>query len=49
MRIVLATDLTDSSIDAARYAVRRARLLDADITVAHVVGSTDIDTREAIS
>ncbi len=49
MRIVLATDLTDSSIDAARYAVRRARLLDADITVAHVVGSTDIDTREATS
>lgn len=49
MRIVLATDLTDSSVDAARYAVTRARLIDADITVAHVVGSTDIDTRDAIS
>ncbi len=49
MRIVLATDLTDSSVDAARYAVGRARLIGADITVAHVVGSTDIDTRDAIS
>jgi len=49
MRIVLATDLTDSSVDAARYAVARATLIDADITVAHVVGSTDIDTRDAIS
>ena len=49
MRIVLATDLTDSSADAARYAVARARLVGGDITVAHVVGSTDIDTRDAIS
>ncbi len=49
MHIVLATDLTDSSVDAARYAVARARLIDADLTVAHVVGSADIDTRDAIS
>jgi nucleotide-binding universal stress UspA family protein len=49
MRVVLATDLARSSVDAARYAVAQARLIGADITVAHVVGSTDIDTRDAIS
>jgi len=49
VRIVIATDLTESSLDAARYGVKRARLLDASVTVAHVVGSTDIDTRDAIS
>ncbi|MFV1999769.1 MAG: universal stress protein [Acidimicrobiia bacterium] len=49
MRIVIATDLTESSLDAARYGVQRARLADASVTVAHVVGSTDIDTRDAIS
>jgi len=49
VRIVIATDLTESSFDAASYGVKRARLLDASLTVAHVVGSTDIDTRDAIS
>lgn len=49
VRIVIATDLTESSLDAALYGIRRARLVDASVTVAHVVGSTDIDTRDAIS
>ena len=44
MRIAVATDLTDASTDAARYAVIRARRVDADLVVLHVVGSTEIDT-----
>ncbi len=49
MRIVIATDLTDSSTDAARYAVTLAKRVGASITVAHVVGSTDIDTTPVIA
>ncbi len=43
MRIIIATDLTDSSADAARYGVAAAKQSGASITVAHVVGSADID------
>ncbi len=49
MRIVVATDLTDASTDAARYAVAQARRVNADLVVAHVVGSTEIDTRPVVA
>lgn len=49
MRIVIATDLTESSSDAARFAVIRARLLDAELTVAHVLGSPDISGRPILA
>ncbi len=49
MRIVIATDLTDSSADAARYAVTLAKRDEAGVTVAHVIGSTDIDTTPVIA
>ncbi len=49
MRIAVATDLTDASTDAARYAVTRAGSLNADLTVIHVVGSTEIDTRTVVA
>ena len=49
MRIVVATDLTDASTDAARYGVGRAEKLGADLVVAHVVGSAGIDTREVVA
>ncbi len=49
MRIVIATDLTDSSADAARYAVTLAKQDGAGVTVAHVIGSTDIDTTPVIA
>ncbi|MEN8041334.1 MAG: universal stress protein [Actinomycetota bacterium] len=49
MRIVVATDLTDASADAARYAVRRARQLSLGITVVHVVGSQDVDVLPLVS
>lgn len=45
MRIAVATDLTDASTDAARYAVTTSRAVDADLVVIHVIGSTDIDAR----
>lgn len=48
MRIAIATDLTEASTDAARYAVTRARLVDADIVVVHVIGSAEIDTRPLV-
>ena len=48
MRIAVATDLTDASIDAAKYAVIRARRVDADLVVVHVVGSPEIDTRRLV-
>ena len=48
MRIAVATDLTDASTAAARYAVIRARRVDADLVVVHVVGSTEIDTRPVV-
>jgi len=44
MRIAIATDLTDASTDAARYAVTRAQRVDADLVVIHVVGSTELHT-----
>lgn len=49
MRIVIATDLTESSSDAARYGVTRARQLGADVTVAHVLGLTDISVRPMLA
>lgn len=49
MRIVVATDLTDASADAARYAIRRARQLGLGVTVAHVVGSQDVDPLPLVS
>lgn len=49
MRIAVATDLTDASTDAARYAVMRAQLVDADLVVIHVIGSSEIDTRGIVS
>lgn len=49
MRIVIATDLTESSSDAARYAAIRARQLGAELTVAHVLGSPDISTRPILA
>jgi len=49
MGIVIATDLTDSSTDAARYAVTLAKRDGVGITVAHVIGSTDIDTTPVIA
>ncbi|MEN8238151.1 MAG: universal stress protein [Actinomycetota bacterium] len=49
MRIAVATDLTNASTDAARYAVTRARRVDADLVVVHVVGSTEIDTRNVVA
>lgn len=48
MRIAVATDLTDASTDAARYAIMRARLVGADLVVVHVIGSTEIDTRPVV-
>ena len=44
MRMVIATDLTRASVDAARYAMAQARRVGADLIVAHVVGSSEIDT-----
>lgn len=49
MRIVIATDLTESSSDAARYAITRARQLNCEVTVAHVLGSPDIGIRPILT
>ena len=48
MRIAVATDLTEASTDAARYAVTRAHRVNADLVVVHVVGSKEIDTRPLV-
>lgn len=47
-RLVIAADLGDASADAARYALRLARSVGADLTVLHVVGSDEL-TPDAIT